>query len=540
MATMVLRGVSVAFGDGVPLFQDVSLRLSPGVYGVVGENGAGKTTLLRLAAGELAPDRGVVAVEPRGAIVALCRQTVDAIDPEVRQLAADTSGEALATRDRLGLDPEELERWAALSCGERRRWQLAAALHRAPDVLLADEPTNHLDADARARITAALARLRGTALVVSHDRALLDEVCTGTLRVHNGRVDVYTLPYSRARAEWEREARARIDEREARVKQRDAAARRLAEARDLRARADGMRSAGRRMKDRNDSDARGIGADFRAARAERHLGKLVGARRGELARAEAAVPEHEGGRAVGRSVFVGYEPAPRARVLQLDAPALLAGDRRVLSDVRVSVGRSARIHVAGPNGAGKTTLVRALVEASSLPRERLLHLPQDVSPGDAARLLTDVRALPPAERGRALSLVAALGVDPDRLLASAAPSPGEARKLALALALGRRAWALVLDEPTNHLDLPSIERMEAALLEYPGALVVVSHDERFAARVTEERWTLRDGKIHVSSPVGEGARARVPASLPRRGPGVSTEDRGRSQAEGGASRGGCL
>lgn len=507
MAAVVFRGASFAYGDGVPMISDVTFRLPPGVYGVVGENGAGKTTLLRLVAGALSPDRGAVTVEPRGALVALCPQTADTLDADVTDLAAATSGEALATRDLLALDPAGVERWSTLSFGERRRWQLAAALHRDPDVLLADEPTNHLDAAARDLVAAALSRFRGVALVVSHDRALLDEVCAGTLRVHHGRVDVYTLPYTRARAEWEREARAREDDRAARVKERDAAGRRLAEARDRRARADGMRSSGRRMKDKNDSDARGIGADFRVARAERHLGKLVGARRSELDRAAAAIPEHEGGRAVGRSVFVGYEPAPRARVLQLDAPSLLAGDRRVLSDVRVTVDRSARIHVAGPNGAGKTTLLRALVQASSLPPERLLHLPQDISPAESARLLADVRALPPAERGRTLSLVAALGVDPDRLLASASPSPGEARKLALALALGRRVWALVLDEPTNHLDLPSIERVESALADYPGALVVVSHDDRFARRLTRERWALRGGRIHVES-VGPSPAAR--------------------------------
>ena len=127
---------------------------------------------------------------------------------------------------------------------------------------------------------------------------------------------------------------------------------------------------------------------------------------------------------------------------------------------------------------------------------------------EAARLLSEVRALPPVEKGRTLSLVAALGVDPDRLLASRAPSPGEARKLAIAMALGRRAWVLVLDEPTNHLDLPSIERLEAALTAYPGALVVVSHDARFARRLTTERWSLEDGTIRVET-VGEGQAAMV-------------------------------
>lgn len=189
-----------------------------------------------------------------------------------------------------------------------------------------------------------------------------------------------------------------------------------------------------------------------------------------------------------------------------DAPVLSAQDlhkafgaRAILDGISVSIHAGERIGLVGVNGAGKTTLVRALVEASSLPPDRLLLLAQDIGPGEAGRLLAEVRALPPIERGRTLSMVAALGVDPDRLLASAAPSPGEARKLAIATALGRRVWALVLDEPTNHLDLPSIERMEAALADYPGALVVVSHDDRFAARLTDERWLLRDGRIQMES-----------------------------------------
>src|SRR5690606_36791624 len=95
-------------------------------------------------------------------------------------------------------------------------------------------------------------------------------------------------------------------------------------------------------------------------------------------------------------------------------------------------------------------------------------------------ILDELRALPPAERGRALSLVAALGVDPGRLLASALPSPGEARKVLLASGLGRGVWLVALDEPTNHLDLPSIERLEAALGASPGALLLVTLDERFA------------------------------------------------------------
>lgn len=499
MTALVFSGVAFAFGDALPLFHDVTFRLDPGRHGVVGENGGGKTTLLRLAARQLAPDRGAVRIEPSDAVVAYCPQTVDTLAADVCAFAELVSGSALALRDLLALAPPELERWSTLSPGERRRWQLAAALHAAPDVLLVDEPTNHLDPEARARVVAALSRFRGVALIVSHDRAFLDQATRSTLRVHDGAVDLHALPFSQARAAWEQEARAREAARGVRKEALAAADRALTEARERRAQAEKMRSSGERMKDRHDHDARGMMAQYAADRAEKSLGRLVGARRAEVARAAAAVGPFEGVRAVGRSVFVGYEPAPRAHVLRLDTDELRAGDRPLLRDVHVALGRRARVHVAGPNGAGKSTFVRALVAASALPPERLFYLPQEMDAAAAAQLLVDVRKLAPTERGRTLSLVAALGVDPDRLLASRAPSPGEARKLAIALGLGRRAWALVLDEPTNHLDLPSIERIEAALESYPGALVVVSHDDHLAASITSERWLFRDGRLHRAS-----------------------------------------
>jgi ATPase subunit of ABC transporter with duplicated ATPase domains len=171
----------------------------------------------------------------------------------------------------------------------------------------------------------------------------------------------------------------------------------------------------------------------------------------------------------------------------------------LLAGVRVQVGRASRVHVRGRNGAGKTTLLRALLASARVPAARILFLPQELAPAEEAALLAGLRAAPSGEQGRVLAILAALGVDPGALLACARPSPGAARKLALAFGLARRVFALVLDEPTNHLDLPSIERLEAALAAYPGALVVVSHDEAFATRCTGSVWELRDGVLRVVS-----------------------------------------
>jgi ATPase subunit of ABC transporter with duplicated ATPase domains len=499
MPSVRAERLAFAHHDAVPILAGVDLHLPEGFTGVVGENGAGKSTLLRLVAGDLAPTGGRVRVLPEGARVVRCPQEVDAPTAEVLALAAAEDAAARRWSGLLHLRPGDLERWATLSPGERRRWQVAAALARDPDVLLLDEPTNHVDDAARALLVDALRAFRGVGLVVSHDRALLAALTTRTLRVHAGGAALYAGAYEAARARWEAEAEAawrrRGDAQEAARR----AARALDAARREHAQAEAMRGTARRARGPKDSDARTLGAKTRAAWAEDRLGRSVRVLRGEALRAQAAIPDPPAAPEPGRAVFVGFERAPRPVLLALDAPTVAAGGRAVLREVKVRLGREGRVHVRGPNGAGKSTLVRALLDAAALAPGRLLHLPQELAPGAGVAALAEVRGLAPEVRGRVLSLVAALGVDPARLLASAAPSPGEARKLVLALGLGRHAWGVVLDEPTNHLDLPSVERLEAALAAYPGAVLLVTHDAALAARCTTETWHVEGGRVEAGA-----------------------------------------
>jgi ATPase subunit of ABC transporter with duplicated ATPase domains len=242
-----------------------------------------------------------------------------------------------------------------------------------------------------------------------------------------------------------------------------------------------------------------MGAKVVAGWAEARAGRTVAVRRTELERAERALAERPVARETGGNVWLRWEPAPRARLLALDGARVDAGGAPLLGDVRVSLGRADRVWVRGANGAGKSTLLAALLRAASLPEGRLVTLAQETGPDDDARDLAAVRRLAPDVRGRVLAHAAALGVDPDALLATGRPSPGEARQLRIALGLGTHAWGLVLDEPTNHLDLPAIERLERALADYPGALLLATHDEALARRCARVAWTVAGGRVEVGA-----------------------------------------
>jgi len=496
-----LVDLSFSYADSVPILGDVNIQLAPGWTGVVGANGAGKTTLLRLITGELSPTAGHVRLDPPSSSIAICAQTVETLTPAIENFALAAHRVSRRVHGALGLDPGVLPRWPTLSPGERKRWQVGAALAAQPSILILDEPTDHLDADARELLLAALVRFRGIGIVVSHDRTLLEHLTSYTIRVNGGWAHLLRGAYGDAKRAWEAEEGERHHQYERLKEKRSTLKRRLGDKRRWAISAESQWNAGaaQRMKGPRDHDATSMMARGKAEMASRRLSRDAAVLRRSIDRVSADIEQFRFVKEKGRAVFVDYVAAPVSRIFVLDTAILRAGEEAVLTDVHLIVNRDSKIRVAGINGAGKTTLLNALVAASHLPIDRILHLPQELTREDGIAILDSIRVLPPAPRARVLTLAAALGLDPARVLASESPSPGEARKLALADGLGRQVWACVLDEPTNHLDMPAIERLEEALAEYPGALVMVTHDEPLATRVTSEEWRVELGQVRVRS-----------------------------------------
>jgi ATPase subunit of ABC transporter with duplicated ATPase domains len=488
MTLLHVERLCFAFNEAQPVVEDATFTLTSGWTGLVGPNGSGKTTLLRLLTGELSPQRGVIRCSPADLRVELCAQELKEPDQRIA-LFADSNDRA-AHRVRATLRLDSLERWDSSSAGERKRWQIGAALASEPDVLLLDEPSNHLDQQALAWLVSALRHYRGIGMMVSHDRALLDELSAHTLRLTDGNAQMYVGAYAQAREAWLLEAeQARSQRLQAKARVR-AVEKQLQDARAAQAGANANRSAGRRMKNRHDSDARGILASTKAAWAEASHGRDVELLRRELSRAGEQLEHARVDKQLGKPVFADYARADAPVIALIPSQTLQAGTRSLLELPALTLRRDDRVWISGPNGAGKSTLQRALLKQLRLSQQEVLVLPQELSEHALQESLARLRALSPLERGRVLSIVAGLGVDPDRLLASRSPSPGEARKLLLGLGFAQLAKLLVLDEPTNHLDLPAIERLEQALAEYPGAISLVTHDETLARKCTTKRWSL--------------------------------------------------
>jgi len=478
-----------------PLFDGLDLAISVGDrLGLVGHNGSGKSTLLDILAGAREADSGHIS---RGRNLRLAR-VEQFMPPALARLSlletvadacpADEMWRAAALLEQLGFpEHRQGQRASELSGGQLNRLMLARALVQQPQLLLLDEPTNHLDLATLSVFERSLQDFRGAILLVSHDRAFLDQVTTTTLVLRDHRIYRFELPYSRARVELE---------------QMDAAAahRHAVEEKKI----SSLRTSAKRMADwgrtyDNEDLARRAKSMFR--RVERMEEDRTFVTKGSPLDLELSVAGGRGNRVITlENLTVGYGEGAEATVLfRIDECYLRPGER---------------VALLGHNGVGKTTLIRYLVSAfaeSSLPDERLRINPQtrlgyydqelQEAAGDVSLFDFVANEIAREDQGIVQTLIAAGFAFEAHQTPMASLSGGErARALFARLSLLRPNF-LILDEPTNHIDIEGREQLEAQLLGSDAAVLFTSHDREFVRGVAQRFLVIEDnGLVEVMDP----------------------------------------
>ena len=491
MPLLTVDRVSIAYGH-LPLLDTVSLQVDPRErVALIGRNGTGKSTLLKIISGEIAPDSGTIWRQPALRIARLEQDVPLSADRSVFDVVADGHTHHLEEDEawlrahhvdlvlsRLQLPPDTIV--DTLSGGWRRRVLLARALVGQPDVLLLDEPTNHLDIDAITWLEDFLADYPGAVLFVTHDRAFLQRLATRIVELDRGQLTSWTGDYAtylRRKEEalaTEAAAHERFDKR-------------LADEEVW------LRQGIKARRTRNEGRVRALMAmrAERAARRER-LGTV---------RLQAEIAE-----ASGKVVFDVDNITKRFAAADPEAPPTT-----VVRDFSARIIRGDRIGLIGPNGAGKTTLLRLII-GELAPDEGEVRRGANVQIAyyDQQREQLDPEKTVFETVGEGNETVTANGrtrhvhaylrdflfSDERARSPVKALSGGERNRLLLARLFTRPANVLVLDEPTNDLDLETLELLEAELVDWPGTLLLVSHDRAFLDNVVTSTFVFeRDARV---------------------------------------------
>jgi ATP-binding cassette, subfamily F, member 3 len=494
------------------LFEQVNGALFAGErVALVGANGSGKSSLLTMIRGQLGADSGEISIQGGKRLAYVAQEfaqtdqtTVDfvldgddtlrALEQAIRQAEQAQEGERLgwlhaeydsiggyAARSRaarllagLGFDASDIERpMNTFSGGWQRRMALARALMGRADILLLDEPTNHLDLDAILWLEQWLLQFQGLLLVIAHDRDFLDRLATQVIAIEQQRITFYRGNYSA----YETKRASLLAQQQANFARTQAQAERIkAFVERFKAKASKARQAQSRLK--------------------------------ALARLPEILPAHAD--TPFEFAFLTPRKLPQP-LLQLNQVSVGYGTRVIVADVGLSLSPGSRIGLLGRNGAGKSTLMRVLAGVTApLAGERIVaaDLVQGYFEQHQLERLTDSesclwhlthRSDAPIARASELerrNFLAGFGFTGDRVFEPVGPfSGGERARLVLALLVAKSPNLLLLDEPTNHLDLEMREALNLALLEYPGAIVLVSHDRHLLRSICDELWWVKDGRV---------------------------------------------
>ncbi|HET9026156.1 MAG TPA: ABC-F family ATP-binding cassette domain-containing protein [Trueperaceae bacterium] len=518
--SLQLRAVAKRYGD-TTVFSDVNLKVGRGQkVALIGPNGSGKTTLLRIAAEVLAPDFGSVTAEGRvayleqsatagedGLLAALTPPELQSATTELTAAQAALEDPSAAALDRhaeaeerfrmlggydfaarveavlAGIGLSATGRVNELSGGQARRLGLARQLLAPADVYLLDEPTNHLDAAGLTWLEEWVRASKATMLIVSHDRDFLDATVSAVAELERGGMTVWPGTYTEAMSAKAAESanQLRLYEAQVRTKKRlEEEAARLASQ---------SRSADKFNHKRAGNQAL-ILAKAKSENVARTLARRAKALEARSDKLEVVAKPFEDGALP--TIPLPEVPLGPTDVVRLSDVSVMRGGHTLVSGLDLLLRRGEKLAITGPNGSGKSSLLKTVLGelapaagTVTLGVDTPFVLTQDGSELSSFVSLEDaVRAAQPLLQRQDLHhLLARLGLPNDPNAPLATLSGGQRTRLALARLAVTRAPLLVLDEPTNHLDLKMVEALERLLVEYRGAVLLVSHDRRLVKAV---------------------------------------------------------
>lgn len=553
MSQLSLSDIAVEFG-ATTLFHDVTFTVGKGDrWGIVGRNGSGKTSLFKIITGTLTPARGAMARTP-GLRVSLLDQHRDfgaavsvwdaaalpyapvmalelSLAEQAAQLAELGERAPAALLEQYGHDLERFaheggytfharvdavlqglafdakesktRRVATLSGGERGRVGLAAQLVAPADLLLLDEPTNHLDLETTAWLQEYIRELDETVIVISHDRAFLDEIADHVLHLEGGTAETYRGGYSSF-------VQQRAERRLALERQVDQQRKMIAKEEDY------IR---RNLAGQNTSQAKG--------------------RRKRLDRLPRLTPPPGSGGTMELRLEISERGGDR--VISAEALTIAIGNRTLVRDFSATANRGDVIALVGPNGAGKTTLIQTLigereaqggaVKLGGSVTPAYFRQDHDKLPLDSSLYEVIENLRPLWTRGAIQNHLGCFGFSGEEVFRSTRTlSGGERSRLALAVIVLQRANLLVLDEPTNHLDVESIEAIEDAIEDYDGTVLLVSHDRALLRELATRVWAFDgDRLVDFGGTFVDWERQLRDAALARRAADAIASDARRGQ-----------
>lgn len=515
MSIVRLDKVSKSF-SGEPVFVDVDLRIEVGErIGLIGRNGTGKSTIFRIITGEMEPDSGLVDRMKRARFAALAQIPRISPDLSIFDVVLHSFDDVIAQEkqlaeleERMAAGEDVLEEYArvqdafiarggyefrtrikqvlhglgfsladfelpfkALSGGQRTRLMLALVLLQDADLLLLDEPENHLDLEAREWLETYLQSCKATVFIISHDRRTLNHVATRILDLERGEIRSYTGNYEtylRQKALVREQQLREFENQQERIRKEQVFIEKFR---------------------------------YKATKARQVQSRVKRLDKMELVEA----PESE-----VSAVSFGLGEVTRSGAVVLDAKNLSMGydGLSLYSNVSFQVHRGERVGIIGPNGAGKSTLLRQLaMQHNGLGGEIVLgnkvklgyydQNHDDLNPD--ADVLTEVHAARPAWKPEQIRsfLGRFLFTGDDVFKTIRTLSGGETARVAMARLILGEANVLLLDEPTNHLDIVSREALEQALQEFPGTLILISHDREMIDRLCDKLVILENGATSV-------------------------------------------